>query len=71
MRRCSRPRAPVATPLEWDELDANGFRTDAWTIADIPARIAERGDPWADMHRHGRSLPSRRDRLARLLASAR
>lgn len=65
-----RRRAPVATPLEWDELDTAGFRADGWTIADIPARVAERGDPWADMHRHGRSLGARRDRLARLLRDA-
>jgi bifunctional non-homologous end joining protein LigD len=65
-----RRRAPVATPLDWEELDAAGFRADAWTIADIPTRLAERGDPWSDMHRHGRSLPARRDRLARLLRDA-
>lgn len=65
-----RRRAPVATPLEWDELDDPAFRADHWTIADIPARLADRGDPWADMHRHGRSLPSRRERLARLLRAS-
>jgi bifunctional non-homologous end joining protein LigD len=67
-----RPRrgAPVATPLEWDELDDPGLHADGWTIANLPARVAERGDPWASMSRHARSLPARRERLARLVRDA-
>ena len=58
-----RPRAgaPVATPVEWDELDDPAFRPDGWTITTIPTRLAERDDPWASMPRHGRSLGARRD----------
>lgn len=66
-----RPGAPVATPLEWDELDDPAFRADAWTITNMPARLAERADPWASMHRHGRALGGRRERLAKLLDTAR
>jgi bifunctional non-homologous end joining protein LigD len=68
-----RPRrgAPVATPLEWDELADPAFRPDGWTITTMPARLAEREDPWASLHRHGRSLGPRRERLARLLDVAR
>jgi bifunctional non-homologous end joining protein LigD len=66
-----RRRAPVATPLEWDELDDPSFRPDGWTIADIPARLAEREDPWATMHRHGRALGGRGDSLARLVERSR
>ncbi|UOQ89451.1 non-homologous end-joining DNA ligase [Agromyces endophyticus] len=42
------PHAPVSCPLEWSELE----RTDpaAHTIRTVPRRLAERGDPWADMH---------------------
>ncbi len=67
-----RPRrgAPVATPLAWDELDDPGLRADGWTIANLPARVAERGDPWESMSRHARSLPARRERLARLVRDA-
>ena len=67
-----RPRAgaPVATPVEWDELDDPELRADRWTIATIPDRMATRPDPWADMARHGRSLPSRKERLARLVRDA-
>ena len=67
-----RPRrgAPVATPVTWDELAAPGLRPDGWTIATVPDRLAERGDPWATMYRHGRALGPRRERLGRLVAAA-
>jgi DNA primase len=41
-----RPRvgAQVSTPFGWDELDT--IEPDAMTIDTVPARLAERGDPW-------------------------
>jgi DNA ligase D len=42
-----RPGAQVSTPFTWDELDT--IDPDAQTIASVPARVAERGDPWADI----------------------
>ncbi len=65
-----RSRAPVATPITWEELSSPGLRTDGWTIADVPDRLAERGDPWATMPRHGRALGPRREQLGRLVAAA-
>jgi bifunctional non-homologous end joining protein LigD len=38
--------APVSAPLEWDELDNPAPRPDAFTIRDIPARVARLGDPF-------------------------
>jgi bifunctional non-homologous end joining protein LigD len=38
--------APVAVPLDWDELDS-GIRSDTFTMADLPARLKQLGkDPW-------------------------
>ncbi|OBK49439.1 non-homologous end-joining DNA ligase [Mycobacterium sp. 1081908.1] len=64
----ARAGAPVATPLEWDELDTRGLRADRFTIRDVPKRLAGQGDPWAGMHRHARSLTGPAQRVARLRA---
>lgn len=64
----ARGGAPVATPLEWDELDTRGLRADRFSIRDVPKRVAGQGDPWADMFRHARSLAGPRARLAKLRA---
>jgi DNA primase len=50
----ARPGAQVSTPFAWDELDA--IVPDELTIATVPARVAEGGDPWADMAPHPQSL---------------
>lgn len=44
----SRPDARVSTPLFWDEVA--GCRPEAFTVATVPARYAELGDPWAGMN---------------------
>lgn len=62
----ARAGAPVALPLEWDELDIPGIRPDGWTLRDVPKRMCERGDPWADMYRQACALAPLRDRLAKL-----
>ncbi|MHA3024135.1 non-homologous end-joining DNA ligase [Mycobacterium sp. BMJ-28] len=41
------PDARVSTPLRWDEVP--GCRAEAFTIATVPARFAELGDPWEGM----------------------
>ncbi len=40
-------RAPVATPLRWEELDDDGLDPQGWTVATIGDRLDEVGDPWA------------------------
>jgi bifunctional non-homologous end joining protein LigD len=51
------PGAPVATPLAWDELEDPDLHPRRWTLASIPARLAERGDPWARIGASARPLP--------------
>ncbi|MGI8801357.1 MAG: hypothetical protein ACR2KV_04175 [Solirubrobacteraceae bacterium] len=51
----ARPNAPVATPLDWEELSDAGLRPDGWTITTIGER---HGDPWSDISRHARTLPA-------------
>jgi bifunctional non-homologous end joining protein LigD len=64
----ARSGAPVATPLEWDELDTRGLRADRFTIRNLPKRLAGQRDPWAGMYRHARSLTGPAQRLAKLRA---
>jgi DNA ligase D len=50
----ARAGAQVSTPFEWDELD--DIVIDDLTIATVPGRVAERGDPWEELDRHPQSL---------------
>ena len=47
---CARPRtgAQVSTPIEWDDVDT--VTNDELTVLTVPARLAERGDAWAEMN---------------------
>jgi DNA ligase D len=44
---CVRPRVggQVSTPIAWDELD--GVEPGTFTLSTVPARLLEKGDPWA------------------------
>jgi bifunctional non-homologous end joining protein LigD len=44
-----RPGAPVATPIEWDELSDSKLRPDRWTLKTVLRRLGNKGDPWADI----------------------
>jgi DNA primase len=50
----ARPGAQVSCPFSWDDLDT--VTPDLLTMATAPARLAERGDPWAVMTAHPQSL---------------
>jgi DNA ligase D len=65
----ARPGAQVSTPLAWDEIDS--VDPDALTLATVPARVADNGDPWTDMEAEPQSLEPllelhQRDRAAGL-----
>ena len=44
-------------PIAWDELDDPDLRPDRWTIRDVPARLAERGDRFAGVLQDRQELP--------------
>jgi bifunctional non-homologous end joining protein LigD len=56
----ARTGAPVAMPIQWDELDQADLRPDGWTIATAPARLRAEGDAWKGIGRRARSLPAPR-----------
>ena len=51
------PGAPVATPLDWDELEDDDLHPRRWTLANLPGRLAERGCPWRELGSAARVLP--------------
>lgn len=53
----AKPRAPVAMPIEWDELSDPKLKPDRWTVADAADRVASQGDAWKGMERRARKLP--------------
>jgi bifunctional non-homologous end joining protein LigD len=49
--------APVSMPLTWDEVADPKLTAHAFTLKTAPARLAEVGDPWADIAEHAATLP--------------
>lgn len=52
-----RPDAPVAMPVQWEELSDRRLRPDRWKVAGAGDRLESDGDAWAGMARHARALP--------------
>ena len=50
----AKPGAPVATPVEWDELD--GINSQSYNIRIVLKRIAEKGEPWKNMEQYATAL---------------
>jgi bifunctional non-homologous end joining protein LigD len=67
----ARPRAPVATPLHWEELEDAKTTADRWTITSVPGRIDREGDPWSALTRKHQTLSRAREALEEALAEAR
>jgi len=55
------PGAPVAVPVEWDELDDPDLTPGRWTIRTVVDRLAERGDPLARLAGRAQRLPELTD----------
>jgi DNA ligase D-like protein (predicted polymerase) len=58
------PDARVSTPLFWDEV--RDCRPEAFTVATVPDRYAEIGDPWEAMDDHAGTLDALLDLADRL-----
>lgn len=51
------PGAPVATPLDWDELNRSDLHAQRYNVRNIFQRLGQKADPWADIEQDGRRLP--------------
>lgn len=61
------PGAPVATPIDWSQLDDPDLTAGRWTIADAVEQA--RADPWAGVMNKARALGPARRRLDALRRS--
>ena len=59
----AKPGAPVATPLDWDELSDSNLHSQTYTMQNIFQRLGQKEDPWKGMMRHARSLSEPRRQL--------
>ncbi|MFJ5263230.1 non-homologous end-joining DNA ligase [Streptomyces sp. NPDC088387] len=66
----ARPHAPVATPLDWAELDDPELGPRSWTLRTLPERLDTHGDPWKGLGRSRRSLARAQERLAELTGTS-
>ena len=63
----ARPGAPVATPLDWDEVDGSGNISQRFTMKNIFRRLGQKDDPWKNIRRSAKSLKTPLNRLGDLL----
>lgn len=52
------PGAPVAAPLDWDELNRADLHSQRYTLRNIFQRLGQKDDPWREMNLHERHLPA-------------
>jgi bifunctional non-homologous end joining protein LigD len=49
-----KPGAPISAPIEWEEVEDESLKANAFTLKNIRARIDVLGDPWSNLrHRTG------------------
>ncbi len=52
------PGAPVATPLDWDELEDPGLNSQSYNTSNIFRRLGQKEDPWQEIDEYGHPLPT-------------
>jgi bifunctional non-homologous end joining protein LigD len=63
----ARRGAPVSAPCTWEEIERGEVSPATFTLRNMPQRVAEAGDLWADMLRRGRSLTRATEKLRRIV----
>ncbi|MFN2280093.1 MAG: ATP-dependent DNA ligase, partial [Candidatus Promineifilaceae bacterium] len=57
------PGAPVATPLDWNELDNPQLESQSYNLSNIFRRLGQKEDPWKEIMEKARSLNEAREKL--------
>jgi bifunctional non-homologous end joining protein LigD len=64
----AKPGAPVAAPLNWDEMADKRLHSQSFNIKNIFDRIEREEDPWKSIWRHPQGIDRAEERLRRLTA---
>jgi bifunctional non-homologous end joining protein LigD len=59
----ARPGAPIAAPLDWDEVSDSKLSSQSYSIKNIFQRLDRSNDPWKGLWRKGHSLEKIRKKL--------
>jgi len=59
--------APVATPIDWEELENPALTSQTYNIKNIFLRLGKKSDPWKNMDRHSVSITSVRKKLDEIM----
>jgi len=62
----ARKGAPVATPIEREELGNSDLTSQSYTLKNIFRRLGQRDDPWSGMARSAQSLKDARRKLEKM-----
>ena len=57
------PNAPIATPLDWDELSGRRLHAQKFNMSNIFRRLGQKDDPWSDLRRHAIGFETLRQAL--------
>lgn len=52
----AKPGAPIATPLDWEELGDTSLHSQSYTLKNIFRRLGQKADPWRDIREQAQSL---------------
>lgn len=56
-----RPNAPVATPLDWEEISDGELMPGRYHIRNMFRRLGQKRDPWKNIQSSARPIPQERD----------
>jgi len=62
----AKPGAPIATPIDWDELRDKDVTSQSYTMKNIFRRLSHKQDPWRGIGRKTHSLSKAKQRLRSL-----
>jgi bifunctional non-homologous end joining protein LigD len=62
----AKPGAPVATPLDWEELASSELDARSYTIENIFRRLGRKPDPWAEMDKQAQTIGAAEKKLSKL-----